>query len=151
MDSLSKEKRSWNMSRIRSANTAPEKVVRSLLHSMGLRFRLKNKSIPGNPDIAMPRHATVIFVHGCFWHRHEGCKMAYHPKSNQEFWRIKFQKNKERDAKVTSQLSISKWHQLIVWECETQNIASLEAKLADYFGVGKIKKTSVATMTKCPA
>ena len=97
-DPLSKEKRSWNMSRIRSRNTTPEILVRSLLHRLGFRFTLRRKELPGKPDIVLPRHRTVLFVHGCFWHRHQGCRGATTPGSNTAFWRKKFRRNVERDA-----------------------------------------------------
>ncbi|MBU1162905.1 MAG: DNA mismatch endonuclease Vsr, partial [Proteobacteria bacterium] len=87
MDIISKEKRSWNMSRIRGKDTKPEIIVRSMLHRMGYRFRLHRKDLPGKPDIVLPKYKTVIFVHGCFWHRHKGCKYAYTPKSRVKFWK----------------------------------------------------------------
>lgn len=96
-DHLTKEKRSWNMSRIRSKNTKPEIIVRSLLHRAGYRFRLHRKDLPGKPDIVLPKYKTVIFVHGCFWHRHKGCKRSNIPKSNKEYWIPKIQKNTKRD------------------------------------------------------
>jgi DNA mismatch endonuclease (patch repair protein) len=92
-DTISPARRSWNMSRIRSKNTKPEIVVRSTLHKMGFRFRLHRKDLPGTPDIVLPKHNTVIFVQGCFWHRHQGCKYAYTPKSRAEFWEKKFAEN----------------------------------------------------------
>jgi len=88
MDNLTKEKRSWNMSRIKGKDTKPELYVRSILHSLGYRFRLHRKDLPGKPDIVLPKYQTVIFVHGCFWHRHQGCKLAYNPKSRIYFYRI---------------------------------------------------------------
>ena len=98
-DILSKERRSWNMSRIRGSDTKPELLVRSLLHRMGYRFRLHRKDLPGRPDIVLPKYRTVIFVHGCFWHRHKGCKYAYTPKSRTDFWQNKFQGTVERDKR----------------------------------------------------
>jgi DNA mismatch endonuclease (patch repair protein) len=102
VDHLTRAKRSWNMSRIRSGNTKPEKVVRSLLHAMGYRFRLHRKNLPGKPDIVLPKYKTVIFVHGCFWHRHPGCKNATMPKTNTEFWEDKLSQNIDRDRKKQS-------------------------------------------------
>lgn len=119
MDRLSREKRSWNMSRIRGRDTQPELVVRSMLHKMGYRFRLHSSLLPGKPDIVLPRYKTVIFVHGCFWHRHPGCKYAYHPKSRQEFWEKKFQQNIERHRVVNTKLETLSWHVVVIWECET--------------------------------
>jgi len=99
MDKLTPEHRSWNMSRIFSANTKPELAVRSLLHKMGYRFRLHRKDLPGKPDIVLTKYKTVIFVHGCFWHRHDACQYAYTPKSRVKFWKEKFEGNIERDIR----------------------------------------------------
>jgi len=129
MDVISKEKRSWNMSRIRNKNTKPEIIVRSLLHRMGYRFRLHKKCLPGKPDIVLPKHKTIIFVHGCFWHRHENCKYAYNPKSRIEFWKKKFVENINRDKKVQNELSELGWKVEIIWECETKNLDLLENKI----------------------
>lgn len=118
MDSLTKEKRSWNMSRVCSRNTTPEKQVRSLLHKAGFRFRIHVKNLPGTPDIVLPKYKTIIFVHGCFWHRHAGCKFAYHPKSNQDFWENKFKATIARDQKKTDKLLSAGWQVLVIWECE---------------------------------
>lgn len=119
MDKLTKEHRSWNMSQIRSSDTMPERRVRSVLHKMGYRFRLHRKDLPGKPDIVLPKYKLVIFVHGCFWHRHRNCKYAYSPKSRIEFWRQKFADNVSRDRKVTHQLRKSGWRVAIIWECQT--------------------------------
>lgn len=134
MDSLSKEHRSWNMSRIKSKDTKPELIVRSFLHKMGFRFRLNNTSLPGKPDIILPRYRTAIFVHGCFWHRHEGCVYAYTPKSRIEFWEEKFGLNIKRDAKVADQLKDSGWNQLVLWECEIKKSETLKYQIETYFG-----------------
>lgn len=106
------------MSLIRGKDTGPEMKVRSLLHQMGYRFRLHRKDLPGKPDIVLPKYRTVILVHGCFWHRHDGCKYAYHPKSRTEFWENKFQETQERDLKKEKALEASGWRVLVVWECE---------------------------------
>ena len=129
MDILTKEKRSWNMSRIRFKNTKPELVVRSTLHRMGYRFRLHVKKLPGHPDIVLQKRRAVIFVHGCFWHRHPGCKYAYMPKSRQEFWAEKFKENVVRHEKVTEELRGLGWKVLVVWECEISNIHKLQERL----------------------
>lgn len=118
MDTLTSEKRSWNMSRIRGANTKPELAVRSMLHRMGYRFRISNKTLPGKPDIVLPKYRAVIFVHGCFWHRHQGCKYAYTPKSRLDFWGRKFEGNVMRDKNNLSLLKKTGWLPLVVWECE---------------------------------
>ena len=117
-DRLTPEHRSWNMSRIRNRDTAPEKIVRSLLHRMGYRFRLHRRDLPGSPDIVLPKYRTVIFVHGCFWHRHKGCKFAYMPKSRPEFWQNKFDTNVERDRRVKRELKKLGWRVIVIWECE---------------------------------
>lgn len=121
-DSLTKERRSWNMSRIRAENTRPEVMVRSILHRMGYRFRLHVRSLPGKPDIVLPKFKTVLFVHGCFWHRHEGCKYAYNPKSRVDFWQTKFLQNVERDREVEKQLKELGWKVRVVWECEVARL-----------------------------
>lgn len=128
-DRLSEERRSWNMSRIRSKDTAPERAVRSLLHQLGFRFRLHRKDLPGHPDIVLPRYRSVVMVHGCFWHRHPGCKFAYEPKSRVDFWERKFKRNVERDREVREQLENLGWRVLVVWECELRNIDALTKKL----------------------
>ena len=129
VDKLSKEKRSWNMSRIRSMDTEPEKAVRSLLHRLGYRFRLHQKNLPGKPDIVLPKYRSVIFVHGCFWHRHKGCKYAYSPKSRTEFWKKKFQGNIDRDRRHKKELKKLGWKIFVIWECETLSTAILSKKL----------------------
>ena len=129
VDSLSPERRSWNMSRIRSGNTQPEKIVRSMLHRLGFRFRLHRKDLPGSPDITLTRYQTVVFVHGCFWHRHVNCRFAYTPKSRTEFWNAKFERNVSRDLEVQKQLLSLGWKVVVVWECETQEAVKLSRRL----------------------
>ena len=117
-DRLTREQRSWNMSRIPSKDTSAERSVRSLLHRMGYRFRLNRRDLPGSPDIVLPKYSTVIFVHGCFWHRHTDCRLAYTPRTRTDFWMKKFTDNVARDATVTRKLRDAGWHVLTVWECE---------------------------------
>ena len=117
-DFVSTNERSERMSRIRSQNTKPELALRILLHGMGLRYRLGGASLPGRPDLVFPRHGAIIFVHGCFWHRHPGCKVATTPKSNAAFWEEKFRRNVERDARVVATLRRLGWRVKIVWECD---------------------------------
>ena len=117
-DILSREQRSALMSKVRSSDTKPEWILRCALHRLGFRYILKNKRLPGNPDLVFPRYRTVVFVHGCFWHRHVGCKDASMPKSNESFWANKFSENVQRDAKAVEALSQEGWKVLIVWECE---------------------------------
>lgn len=125
VDTLTKEKRSWNMSRITGRNTKPEILLRSLLHREGFRFRLHDKRLPGKPDIVLPGHRTVIFVNGCFWHRHNNCEYAYTPKSRQEFWLNKFQGTVQRDQEKQKMLADLGWQVLVVWECELRRNSSL--------------------------
>ena len=115
------EQRSRNMSAIKSKNTKPEIKVRKVLHSMGYRFRLHSKDLPGSPDIVLPKYKTVIFVHGCFWHRHQNCKYASTPKTRQEFWNKKFNENINRDKINQENLSSKGWKIIIVWECEIKD------------------------------
>lgn len=129
MDVLTPEQRFRNMSHVRSTNTKPEKRVRSLLHAMGYRFRLHAKDLPGSPDIILPKYRTVIFVHGCFWHRHPGCKYASMPATRQEFWAAKFEENQARDRRVMKLLKEKNWNVVIVWQCELRDIAMLTTKL----------------------
>lgn len=129
MDPLTREHRSWNMSRIRSRDTTPELTVRSMLHRLGYRFRLHRRDLPGSPDILLPKYRTAIFVHGCFWHRHSGCRFAYMPKTRQQFWARKFEDNRRRDRRVTRALRRDGWRVAVIWECETDNPVHLKAKL----------------------
>lgn len=120
VDRITKEHRSWNMSRIRSSDTKPERKLRSALHRAGFRFRLHDRTLPGNPDLVLKKFNSVIFVHGCFWHRHNGCDKAATPKSNVEFWERKFRDNIERDKQNTIELAERGWKVLTVWECEIE-------------------------------
>ncbi|MBO3803985.1 MAG: DNA mismatch endonuclease Vsr [Candidatus Brockarchaeota archaeon] len=129
MDRITKEKRSWNMSRIRSKNTGPERLVRSCLRRLGIRFSSYGKSITGNPDIILQGRKIALFVHGCFWHRHNHCPYAYVPKSRVSFWRRKFQRNIARDRFVRARLLKEGWTVAVVWECQTRDRDSLENRL----------------------
>ena len=130
MDTLTRQQRSWNMAQIRGQDTKPELVVRSILHRLGARFRLHRKDLPGRPDIVLPRHRLIVFVHGCFWHRHSGCKFAYVPKSNLDAWAKKFHQNVLRDRRTKRELQESGWNVVVVWECETRHVDALVATLA---------------------
>jgi DNA mismatch endonuclease (patch repair protein) len=121
MDIWSKEKRSECMSKIRSKDTKPELALRKALFARGFRYRVNDKHLPGKPDIVLPKYKTVIFLHGCFWHRHEGCKYAYTPKTNTEFWVDKITSNKERDKINMQKLTALGWNVLTVWECEIRH------------------------------
>ena len=127
------EQRSRNMSAIKSKNTKPEIKVRKVLHSMGYRFRLHSKDLPGSPDIVLPKYKTVIFVHGCFWHRHENCKYASTPKTRKEFWNKKFKTNIKRDLEIQDKIKNLDWRSVVIWECETKNIENLRDKIIDVF------------------
>ncbi len=129
MDRITPEHRSWNMSRIRSGNTKPERLVRSLLHRMGYRFRLHRKDLPGRPDIVLPGRRAVVLVHGCYWHRHSGCRFAYTPKSNLAFWQDKFNENVNRDQRQYARLRELGWSVITVWECETKELTTLAERL----------------------
>ncbi len=130
MDVFNKAKRRQIMSNVRNRNTTPEKQVRSCLHKMGYRFRLHRKDLPGTPDIVLPKYRTAVFVHGCFWHGHPGCKRAKRPSTQIEFWNRKLNKNIERDLKARRNLKLLGWKVFIVWECETRNADFLRTKLS---------------------
>lgn len=111
------------MGRVRQRHTAAELAVRSALYGLGFRFTVNgplNRTLPGRPDIVLPRHRLAVFVHGCFWHRHQGCTKTTTPKTRVEFWQTKFSKNIERDARVVAELRAMGWRVLVVWECESQ-------------------------------
>lgn len=120
-DRISPEKRSWNMSRIKGKDTSIEVKVRKYLFAQGFRFRKNDRRLPGTPDIVLPKYRTVIFVHGCYWHRHEGCKYAYTPKTRTEFWQAKFDKNVENDRKNKELLEAAGWHVITMWECDIKH------------------------------
>lgn len=117
-DKLTPEKRSWNMSRIKGKDTKIEVEVRKYLFSKGYRFRKNDKRYPGKPDIVLPKYHVAIFVHGCFWHRHEGCKDATTPKTRTEFWLEKFDKNVKNDQIKQEKLRALGWKVIVIWECE---------------------------------
>nr|VFK58737.1 MAG: DNA mismatch endonuclease, patch repair protein [Candidatus Kentron sp. TC] len=124
--------RSRLMSRVKSADTTPEWIVRRLLHGMGYRYRLHRKGLPGTPDIVFPGRRKAIFVHGCFWHRHEGCGMTTTPKTRAAFWREKFEANRERDLRKFRKLAAMGWEYLVVWECETRRKDDLKRRLSNF-------------------
>jgi len=121
MDIVSREKRSAMMANIKSRNTRPEIAVRRAAHQLGLRFRLHRRDLPGSPDLVFPRRRTALFVHGCYWHRHNGCKYAYNLKSTVEFWQKKLQTNVDRDLRVRQDLEAGGGNVVIIWECETRD------------------------------
>lgn len=118
------------MGRFRSKDTRPELAVRRILHRLGYRFRIHRRDLPGRPDIVLPRHRLAIFVHGCFWHRHSGCKVATTPKTRPDFWQPKFRSILERDRRVQQELEHLGWRVEVIWECETKDASALEKRLA---------------------
>ena len=136
MDTITKEQRSSNMSKIRSKDTLPELLVRKTLWQMGYRYRLHYKKLPGKPDIVIVKHKIAVFVHGCFWHRHKNCIEASRPKTNQEYWEAKINKNIERDKKYKKEIEKLGWKVITVWECSIKhdiekNIAVLRTLMED--------------------
>lgn len=132
MDIKSPEERSKNMAAIHSKNTKPEIFFRKLLFAQGYRYSLNSKKIPGHPDVYLKKYNTAIFIHGCFWHRHSGCKYAYMPKSKVEFWRKKFEANQKRDSVVREELKERKIKCLIVWECSIKQMKRNESVCKEY-------------------
>ena len=132
MDVYSRSKRSEVMSRVRGKDTRPEMVVRRLVHALGYRYVLHSKKISGHPDLAFPSRMKVIFVHGCFWHQHPGCKHSAPPASRQEYWIPKLKANIERDRKNVEKLSREGWQVLVLWECELNARDTLESRLVDF-------------------
>lgn len=135
-DVFTQDKRKWIMSRVQKMHTKPEKIVRSFLHKLGYRFRLQRKTLPGNPDIVLPRYKTVIFVNGCFWHGHENCRKGKRPDTNKDFWNEKIDKNIQRDQKNYQKLRSEGWRVLVIWECETKSGETLLEKLRQYLNDG---------------
>lgn len=129
VDSSITAARSRNMAAIRARDTSPELKVRSLLHHLGYRFRLHRRDLPGSPDIVLPKHRTVVFVHGCFWHRHRGCRYTTTPKTRADFWARKFERNVERDHGQQKQLKEMGWSVMVIWECELRDLPSLRSRL----------------------
>lgn len=132
MDVFDKEKRSWIMSRIGGKNTEPERLVRSIVHRMGFRFRLHRRDLPGNPDIVMPKYHKVIFVHGCFWHGHDGCPRSDRPTTHAAFWEKKLEGNVARDRRNLRNLRRGGWSVLVVWQCQTRNLEKLVSKIQKF-------------------
>lgn len=124
------------MAGIRGRDTVPEITVRRIAHGLGFRFRLHRKDLPGRPDLVFPRYRSVVFVHGCFWHRHENCRYAYEPKTRVGFWSEKFDRNVARDRDNIDALYALGWRVLVIWECETRKRSALEARLLDYLAGG---------------
>lgn len=132
MDTLSPSQRSERMSRIRATDSAPEMRLRRLVHSMGFRYRLHVRDLPGKPDLVFPSRHSVIFMHGCFWHRHKGCKLARLPKSRLDFWEAKLEENRRRDLLHQRRLRRLGWRVLVVWECQLRDLESVSRVVADF-------------------
>lgn len=120
-DNLTNAQRHLNMSHIRSCNTKPELLFRRALWSLGFRYRVNDKNLPGKPDVVLPKYRTVVFIHGCFWHGHKDCRLASTPKTNTDYWTTKIARNQQRDQEVWRQLEARGWSVIIVWECELKN------------------------------
>ncbi|MBB3034679.1 very short patch repair endonuclease [Alteriqipengyuania lutimaris] len=131
MDHLDPERRSENMRRVKGKDTGPELTVRHALHTLGRRFRLHRKDLPGKPDIVLAKNRLAIFVHGCFWHRHENCPRASMPSTRREFWESKFARTVERDAEQAAALRAAGWQPEVIWECETRDAETLSERLRD--------------------
>jgi DNA mismatch endonuclease, patch repair protein len=135
MDRFSAQERSRLMSRVRGKDTLPELIVRRAAYSLGFRYRLHRKDLPGSPDIVFPKLRTVIFVHGCFWHRHPGCGRASVPQSRTEFWQSKLARNVERDLAAKTTLEQMGWQVAVIWECETKNLDAVKRMLHQILSV----------------
>lgn len=143
MDIVSPATRSRMMAAIGGRNTVPELAVRKGLHAAGLRFRLHRRGLPGSPDIVLPRYRSIVFVHGCFWHRHRGCRFATTPASNAEFWREKFESNVKRDKRQRAALRRLGWRVFTVWECQARSI-SVQARLIARIRAGTAEASPLA-------
>ena len=132
MDTLTPQERSAQMRRVRARNTKPEMLVRRTLHSLGYRYRLHARDLPGTPDIVLRPRKSAIFVHGCFWHRHKGCKLARMPKSRIDFWETKLEANRTRDARHMNELHDLGWRVMVVWECEAGDAKALTDRLTRF-------------------
>ena len=120
------------MARVKSQDTTPEMIVRRLAHSLGFRYRLHRKELPGKPDLVFPRLKKVIFVHGCFWHGHDGCKASKRPSSNTEYWNAKLDRNKKRDQDSLKKLMAAGWEPLVIWECQTKDENELKIIISGF-------------------
>lgn len=125
------EARRRNMQANQSKNTSPEIRVRKALHALGYRFRVHRNDLPGKPDIVLPKYRLIVFVHGCFWHQHTGCKLASRPSSNTSYWKAKFDKNRLRDKRNQIALEEAGWEVAIIWECETRQSTTLNSRLRE--------------------
>lgn len=143
-DRLTPTQRSAHMGRIRRSNTKPELIVRRLLFAMGYRYRLQWRDAPGRPDIAFPGRRKAIYVHGCFWHQHPGCRLSHIPATRPEFWAEKFNRNKDRDARDLARAADAGWDTLVVWECETRDPLNLSSRLREFVGPERMQAPATA-------
>ncbi|MFQ5443196.1 MAG: very short patch repair endonuclease [Nitrospinales bacterium] len=137
MDTLTPSQRKMTMTRVKAKDTGPEMKVRRLIHNNGYRYRLHRKDLPGKPDLVFPGSKKIIFVHGCFWHRHNCSAGRKKPKSNKEYWNLKLSRNKARDKKNCTALKNLGWSVLVIWECETRDRDYLKNELINYLQVKK--------------
>ncbi|HZZ80575.1 MAG TPA: very short patch repair endonuclease [Gemmataceae bacterium] len=137
MDTLTPKQRSERMSRVRNKDTKPEMRVRQLVHALGYRYRLHVAGLPGRPDLVFRSQSKVIFVHGCFWHRHEGCPLCRMPKSRLRFWKPKLNANRERDAANQAKLIAMGWQYMIVWECDLRDMNRLTSRIKSFLKKGR--------------
>lgn len=128
------------MSLIKSRDTQPELLIRQIAHACGYRYRLHVKDLPGQPDLVFPKYRKVIFVHGCYWHRHPKCKLARLPKSKLDFWVPKLTQNRERDLKTVRQLRRDGWQVLVIWECQTKRTDAVERRIRTFLGKKNAKR-----------
>ncbi|TXF99578.1 very short patch repair endonuclease [Massilia arenae] len=154
MDVVDAATRSRMMSGIRSANTKPEMIVRRYLHARGFRYRLHVRALPGSPDLVLPKYKVAVFVHGCFWHRHEGCRYATTPASNADRWKLKFDSNTARDARNASMLTAAGWRIIVVWECELkrdpeERLGSLVCEIVSRNGGNSLQSSEYQIQTYC--
>jgi DNA mismatch endonuclease (patch repair protein) len=144
MDPLSPSQRSKVMAQVRGKDTKPEMRVRTTVHGMGLRFRLHRRGLKGTPDLVFPKYKVAIFVHGCFWHQHPGCKRASMPQNREDFWRAKLARNVERDTEAELQLRSEGWRVEIIWECETKDAMQIRKRVEKIFGRSRTKRQKPA-------
>lgn len=141
MDSISPSRRSDNMSRIKSSNTQPEMQVRRFLHRLGYRYALHKRDLPGVPDLVFPSRKKVVFIHGCFWHQHKGCVDGRIPKSRISYWKLKLQRNVERDRRNISKLRRDGWKVMLVWECGVNKADTISKRLIRFLGEPRTKSS----------
>jgi len=151
MDHVPPERRSFIMRMVKTADTRPELTVRKLLHNLGFRFRLRNKRLPGTPDVVLSKWRAIVLIHGCFWHRHERCRKATIPKTKRAYWLKKFKANVRRDSIVTERLHALGWRVCIVWQCELDDLERLSGRLASFITKGrKVQKARRSPLQKTP-